>query len=865
MKKLFTALVSFLALFFIFTSAQAVYDVPTVSGDSNGDGRFTNLDLIVTCQYIDGVADWIHIDEADINGDGAITREDVILAANTKVTGRPNQPVSLTVEDNFAFADGGGVRFFAESPVSEAELTLYSAETGEAVTVLRDDGMAADDLPGDGIFTCRVDVTGETGDSLPFYAGGLECARSKNVSVSVRAPLMADSMAAADRIIQTTIFGAKDYAKLKAEQRMDLARTAIEDACGQGLIREDSVYYNAETSAVTFRYTGGAWGVVSVAGFGNNTNGGMIAAPAVSRAPAASTTKKVTPYLGRALILWSFGQNWDNAARKTYYTTLKKSWDSKGLVTTLNTDTTVSDYEDLSGYDLIVFSAHGLAELFKGEDEILNEYPMLLLAESVSADKDKLYGTDLADGRICRVNVSAGTKYAVLPAFIAAHGGDLENAVVISESCAFFGSVTYDTSMSRALTESGASAVIGWQGSVAAEYSRNVMNDVTLSLLGGKAVDESLTAAETKHKKLLGKRATATLIYDGGAVLGRTYNDYLSNGGFEADEFRQDWHTGGKVMPAPRIDIMAPPEGGTMAALFSGGELVQTMKLPEGTKRLSFFYDICNPQNQEQTGSKEIFTAEIITPAGTTSMLKASTVGAAIYGIDNTAADPIYHGGWEWCELDVSKYAGQTVTVRLAVSDEASAETGNFVLVDDITISTNDVKGASAAEMIDLARTQLDTTEWPFESNSVKYNTAYYGKDVFSEDGETYAWCCVFQWWLFRETGASELFYGGGKTASCRAAVEYAQRNKQWIDDKTAFIPGDIVFYNYNSEPTADHVGIFLRYNEDGKAVCIEGNTSMTDNDNGGRVMVRIRDDDDGIMGAFRPKYSEDGEVFDGR
>ena len=107
MKKLFTALVSFLALYFIFTSAQAVYDVPTVSGDSNGDGRFTNLDLIVTCQYIDGVADWIHIDEADINGDGAITREDVILAANTKVTGRPNIPVSLTAEDDFAFTDGG--------------------------------------------------------------------------------------------------------------------------------------------------------------------------------------------------------------------------------------------------------------------------------------------------------------------------------------------------------------------------------------------------------------------------------------------------------------------------------------------------------------------------------------------------------------------------------------------------------------------------------------------------------------------------------------------------------------------------------------------------------------------------------------
>ncbi len=45
----------------------------------------------------------------------------------------------------------------------------------------------------------------------------------------------------------------------------------------------------------------------------------------------------------------------------------------------------------------------------------------------------------------------------------------------------------------------------------------------------------------------------------------------------------------------------------------------------------------------------------------------------------------------------------------------------------------------------------------------MKYNTAYYGREVSGK----YPWCAVFVWWVFREAGAPELYYGGGETAYC--------------------------------------------------------------------------------------------------
>ena len=159
---------------------------------------------------------------------------------------------------------------------------------------------------------------------------------------------------------------------------------------------------------------------------------------------------------------------------------------------------------------------------------------------------------------------------------------------------------------------------------------------------------------------------------------------------------------------------------------------------------------------------------------------------------------------------------------------------------------------ATAQQLLDIARAELGTKESPAGSNNVKYNTAYYGREVYDGLwGTTFAWCVVFLWWCFRQAGAAELFYGGSKTASCRQLLSYHKR--QAVTD---YQPGDIIFYNFHGKTTAEHVGI-CESAGGSSIVTIEGNTGVGNDANGGAVMRRTRPLGQ-IVGAYRPAYEED-------
>lgn len=165
-----------------------------------------------------------------------------------------------------------------------------------------------------------------------------------------------------------------------------------------------------------------------------------------------------------------------------------------------------------------------------------------------------------------------------------------------------------------------------------------------------------------------------------------------------------------------------------------------------------------------------------------------------------------------------------------------------------------------AETVVNLARRELGVREEPAGSNRVKYNTAYYGREV---SGAAYPWCCVFLWWLFREAGASELFYGGGKTASCNTLVAYARAHKQY---RTAGRPGDLVFLRF-SGTAIEHIGLVERVLPDGRLITIEGNTGTSSDANGGQVQRRQRSARQAV-GFYRPDYEEDAmtqEQFNAR
>lgn len=90
-------------------------------------------------------------------------------------------------------------------------------------------------------------------------------------------------------------------------------------------------------------------------------------------------------------------------------------------------------------------------------------------------------------------------------------------------------------------------------------------------------------------------------------------------------------------------------------------------------------------------------------------------------------------------------------------------------------------------------------------------------------------WCAMFVSWGFKEAGLSHLVAAQSAKgfASCNIGYKWFAKNDRIIPIGQAQ-PGDVVFFNFDSDPTTtEHVGIV--YKNDGKnLITFEGNTSGT-------------------------------------
>lgn len=152
--------------------------------------------------------------------------------------------------------------------------------------------------------------------------------------------------------------------------------------------------------------------------------------------------------------------------------------------------------------------------------------------------------------------------------------------------------------------------------------------------------------------------------------------------------------------------------------------------------------------------------------------------------------------------------------------------------------------------IMDKAASFIGTKENPPGSNNVQFNTHYYGGPV---SGSWYPWCCAFVWDIFRMCGLSSLFYDGQKTAYCPTVYNWAKQKGLIVPKETAKY-GDIVLFDWGGDGVADHIGFIEDYNGVNYTT-IEGNTSVSNNSNGGEVMRRTRYASQ-IQAIVRPKYS---------
>lgn len=119
-------------------------------------------------------------------------------------------------------------------------------------------------------------------------------------------------------------------------------------------------------------------------------------------------------------------------------------------------------------------------------------------------------------------------------------------------------------------------------------------------------------------------------------------------------------------------------------------------------------------------------------------------------------------------------------------------------------------------------------------------------------------WCAMFVSYVFNEAGYPNLLKGSQTPkgfASCQIGLQWF-RNKHQVVNKTEAEPGDIVFFQFDSDPMADHVGIVVT-NNGGTLTTIEGNTVGSHSGsqaNGDGVYVKTRPLNQ-VMAVARPKY----------
>lgn len=148
---------------------------------------------------------------------------------------------------------------------------------------------------------------------------------------------------------------------------------------------------------------------------------------------------------------------------------------------------------------------------------------------------------------------------------------------------------------------------------------------------------------------------------------------------------------------------------------------------------------------------------------------------------------------------------------------------------------------ATVKELLEIARGELGTKEYPANSNRVKYSSWY---------GLTGPWCVMFIMWTFHYAGVALPT----RTASCTTLMKAAKAAGCWVT--SGYRAGDVVIFDWGGDKVPDHCGI-VESVTGSQIVAIEGNTAVGNDSDGGEVMRRTRTAGK-ILGAVRPIYEEE-------
>lgn len=648
-----------------------------------------------------------------------------------------NNSMLLYTETNEVLGDSGNktMMFYLMTNAEVSSIPLINSDTNEIVATLVDDGqysVTGDDMMGDGIYSGKFTLNTDVEDDIVYnFHAEIDQVISNKVAVTIILPFTSQELLDMEYVQKSISEVLKKYATPEEylqvpyeylQNNVDFDYCALfEERCAalnevlsilqtEGKI--SSYYYDEKNKIFDCAYNNG------IPFFIIPTD--LLEAATYEDDFILNPDAKYDGY--NAVILNAFE---DDSFRTPFYEKLVDKWTDEGMNITYDDDVTVLDMTTiLSNQDIIALCGHGT--IYNGNSVFC------LSDENITTKKNTEYCLDIIAGRVGQAYYSDGTdSYVIGDAFINYYygSGGLAGSFVFSESCTFMGShdnIGYDDTFANAFINSSAESVIGFENSVMAVYSRELMLCYFEELLNGKSVNEAFESAKNEYgyndyeyrkpsflKYLfdrdafdkMGATAYPHMVGNGDAVLTKE----LKNGNWESYEqvltsTPCEWeYTGdarvltklGDIIPYnSRMAFLSTGIGSNSGVSMSGSQGSTLFQIIRNTNKtyLEFSYDFISEEPMEYVGSRfddkfeiqildtndNVLHSEILETINTSKWYSVS--GINFDGGDST----VYHTNWQTASIDISPYQNQTIKIMFLVYDVGDSAYDSAVVLDNI-------------------------------------------------------------------------------------------------------------------------------------------------------------------------------------
>ncbi len=410
-----------------------------------------------------------------------------------------------------------------------------------------------------------------------------------------------------------------------------------------------------------------------------------------------SQKKEYDYVLSKDILYWCpFDTDWgESDETESVKGIVEESLGDKNLTVIQDQNATVESLKKLDSYGLIIFSTHGI----NGEWLVTGE----------KADKLSTHKDEILVGRIStfvNVDVKDGKTqkyFMVHSSWFDKQDAELPNSIIINNSC----ESTKTNKLWKVFKKAGASAYIGYTGSVTNEYVI-VETEIYLEklLYDRLSVEESYEGSFDSY-------------YDDGEILsimgaGNVKMPY----GFVNPDFERKlagWKKDGDGRSISRLGSVTPTSGERMAIISTGlgytlekGSIVQSGYIPKGTTSMTFDWNFLSEEFLEYIGSVyddpfevcltikgENNKKDVVLDLGVNkiaSLFEATSTqkGNLISVSPEIAFDhgDVWMTGWQTQVIDMTKYAGQYVKLEFSVRDASDTIYTTAVLIDNIQFDT---------------------------------------------------------------------------------------------------------------------------------------------------------------------------------